>query len=75
MSNYNIDIPNLSIDNLFIRHSNVDPMVNYYHEYKINGISYYVPYYGDTIVFDLIHKDIIRSKEPIIKIQDKQKKI
>lgn len=57
MVKHNILIPNFSIDNLFIQHSKLDPSNSYYSVYNINGIEYYVPYYGDTIVFDILHRD------------------
>lgn len=57
MIKHNINIPNFSIDNLFIQHSKIDPNNSYYSVYNINGIEYYVPYYGDTIVFDILHRD------------------
>lgn len=62
-----ISIPNLSIDNLFVQHSNIDLNDNYYYSiYKINNVSYYVPFYGDMIMFDLIHKDVINTDKQLI---------
>lgn len=62
-----INIPNLSVDNLFVQHSNIDLNDNYYYSiYKINNVSYYVPFYGDMIMFDLIHKDVINTNEQLI---------
>lgn len=62
-----INIPNLSIDNLFVQHSNIDINDNYYYSiYKINNISYYIPFYGDTIMFDLLHKDVINTDKVLI---------
>ena len=62
-----INIPNLSIDNLFVQHSNIELNDNYYYSiYKINNVSYYVPFYGDMIMFDLIHKDVINTNKQLI---------
>lgn len=67
MNDRGINIPNLSIDNLFIQHSNIDLNDNYYYSiYKINNVSYYVPFYGDMIMFDLIHKDVINTDKQLI---------
>lgn len=60
---HNITIPKFDIDNLFIQHSDIDPMNAQYSIYNINGISYYVPYYGDTVIFDILHRDITKAEE------------
>lgn len=60
---HNITIPKFNIDNLFIQHSDIDPMNAQYSIYNINGIPYYVPYYGDTVIFDILHRDITISED------------
>ena len=62
MIDNNIYIPNLTIDNLFIKESKVDPMNFNYWIYEINNINYYVPNYGFTVMFDLFHKDNINNE-------------
>lgn len=66
MEKYNINIPDINIDNLFIRHSNISPMNDYYTVYEIDGLKYFVPYYGDTIVFDIIHEKDVSLNRSII---------
>ena len=62
MIDNNIYIPNLTIDNLFIKESKVDPMNFNYWIYEINNVKYYVPNYGFTVMFDLFHKDNINNE-------------
>lgn len=62
MIDNNIYIPNLSIDNLFIKESKVDPMNFNYWIYEINNVKYYVPNYGFTVMFDVFHKDNINNE-------------
>ncbi len=66
LEKYNINIPAINIDNLFIRHSNISPMNDYYTVYEIDGLKYFVPYYGDTIVFDIIHEKDVSLNRSII---------
>lgn len=57
MIDNNIYIPNLSIDNIFIKESKIDPTNYNYWIYEINGVKYYVPNYGFTVMFDVFHCD------------------
>lgn len=57
MIDNNIYIPNLSINNIFIKESKIDPTNYNYWIYEINNVKYYVPNYGFTVMFDVFHCD------------------